>query len=314
MKKWYFAFFLAILLGGCSESFDREDAILLIAQADEINRLKSHVVTHSGVYEEGVSQGLWESQNQVTVFSDKAALEIRSINGNRLTLQTPIGISIEVTGMRDVSTDPDVKATEFNWSYSDLPPLVKRFAVLGGSGAATFAKYDDGWRLNNISLNTSDAPTPLADSEISAVKKDISDKNKKVEALKNEIRASFSQVNSRSSDQYMDTSGTWGYELNDNDVRFLDTLDGKLQALSIVWLGNISIREFKGMGVDIQSLTTCRYSSIFKRTPSNVSSGDLVARINEKKAAWDAKYGHLDKKFLNDTYCSEHTIDGFAKN
>jgi hypothetical protein len=313
MRAQLIGIILSIVLSGCSVDLQRNDANKLIEQSPRVNELKNIVYVRPGYYDEGVSQGLWSTKDNILIFSDRTVKEILSLDNGRITPSRPVTVSIKVTGMRDISKDPAVKLAEFEWSYATLSPLVRRFALSGGRGSATFTKYDDGWRIESLDTSVSEDTVKLSAAEIAEIESDKTAKMAELEKLRNDIRASFMLKSGGFSNRILDNSGHWGYEITDNDVRFLDTVDGKLQPVSIVWFRNMSITSFDNIGINIQSLVRCRYASIFKRAPDTIVNTDLIEQIKKKQEEWYQKYGDQDELMAEQTYCSEHVRGGFGK-
>ena len=65
----------------------------------------------------------------------------------------------------DVPMTNNMRKQNSTGGYENLPGLAKRFAANGGTGTATFQLYDDGWRLVNVTQNSSGGIIGLTTSE-----------------------------------------------------------------------------------------------------------------------------------------------------
>lgn len=153
-------------------SLSRSDAKKQINSNSKIIRYKLNVPLHSGAYKMGKEQGIWKYQNRKTLLAKKAKSSIASVSRNTITLHNPAQINIEVTGIASVPMMANMKEAQFSWKYQKLPHLVRRFALEGGGGSAFFRLFDDGWRLENIKIKTSNIPIQLSPKEWQEAVKD----------------------------------------------------------------------------------------------------------------------------------------------
>lgn len=306
-----------LLLTSCSRDLGRDEASQLISKHQDVAMLRERVRVSDSAIDDGLRQGLWTVADRRVQLSEKARADITEIRSenfvNFISPSTPARIDISITGIVAISKDPAISRAEFNWAYSGLTPLIKRFAKSGGAGIATLQKYDDGWRIVDLSLSTSDAPFQLSPSEIVELQHDIDAKAEAVERVRKRIRESFTSERGEYSKVFMDDSGVWGFEVTNKDVKFLSQVNGAVSPTIVVWYGKISASTAYQVGVDIQSLTPCRYASIFAKAPSSIQSGELVSLIKQKKQEWDVKYGDLPGPLTSETYCLEHGPGGFPK-
>ncbi len=83
--------------------------------------------------------------------------------------------TLTAEGARQVSVDVDVTGvlesgegrarTEFTWRYQSLPEILRRLAVHGGQGRASFERWDDGWRITEIGTSYRDEPFPMTTAD-----------------------------------------------------------------------------------------------------------------------------------------------------
>jgi hypothetical protein len=144
-----------LLVTSCSPSFGadltRPQAKVLLSKTRTFNSLYNRlwfVLPNGGqVFEE--AGGVHNPEfAKVIVVSPAMAM---------LTLTTPVPAHLdEVTGIADAGA-PGIKEVLFRWSYTNVPEVLKPYAVVGGPGRATMRLYDDGWRVAGepeLSYNT----------------------------------------------------------------------------------------------------------------------------------------------------------------
>ncbi len=123
-----------------------------------------------GAFARGVAQGLWTDGSPV--LAPKANLLIGELNYDRLVPHKPLNILIISTGLADVPGTTNLKEAQFDWSYQNVPSVIKRFIALGGSGRAIFRLYDDGWRIEQLNVNVANQRPELTSDELRDEKSD----------------------------------------------------------------------------------------------------------------------------------------------
>ncbi|MDD3471319.1 MAG: hypothetical protein PHS86_00905 [Syntrophaceae bacterium] len=139
----------------------------LLEASSKIRSLGMEVYMHPNAFPRGIQQGMWTGepwQNDLTAKGIQYLQRLADA-GTRMVLKQPIGVTLEITGIADAILMSGMKEAKFTWAYVGLPSILKRYAVFGGTGTALLRLYDDGWRVEDISLSFSDTPAPLTDDE-----------------------------------------------------------------------------------------------------------------------------------------------------
>lgn len=172
-----------VCLYGCGKAdLSRGRAEALISQSPDMQALRKALVFQNDGYRKGIQQGMWTDEFQrgwhVGVLTEKGKRyfsEIAQIPMSNKRAGAPVADvkvpSINVTGIaRDGETQ---RIADFLWTYVDLPSVVRRFVVAGGSGKAYFKLFDDGWRLDHLEAAASDEAASLSDKEKAEEQADI---------------------------------------------------------------------------------------------------------------------------------------------
>lgn len=155
-------------LSGCSNAeLSRKQAATDIEKSKEIQERRLRIELHSTAANKMADQGFLSEKELPSVIS--------GVGGDfkLFQLNQPGDIIIEVTGIADSTKGENIKEAQFVWRYSDLPSVVRRFAVEGGTGNAVYRLFDDGWRLESVSTGSSGIPIALSAEEQAAETADV---------------------------------------------------------------------------------------------------------------------------------------------
>lgn len=136
----------------------RERTENLIRNSPQFQELRTKIYLQSGGLEKGVEQKMWAHYGSNYRLTEKTRTIVSQVTDFYITLLKPAGEpSVHVTGIADANPfgagATSIKEAQFSWAYTDLPSVIKRFASRGGTGEGYFRLYDDGWRLEDVSLN-----------------------------------------------------------------------------------------------------------------------------------------------------------------
>ena len=132
----------AILSSGCSSDLSRSRVKSILSEQPLFTKPVPSSAWRAGGYQEWMQRG--------GMNNSKLATGILTADGATVTFSIPIHRAIdEVTGITEAPLMANVKAAEFQWSLAGVPQALRRLIVAGGRGRAYFAKYDDGWRVDN---------------------------------------------------------------------------------------------------------------------------------------------------------------------
>jgi hypothetical protein len=142
-------------LAGCSQSGELsrgEAAEAIVKQLNEVSPETKPLAMNESQFGAGVSQGYWNIDGILTPKGQEHFSSV-GINGSdiRLFLRRPHEFEIEVTGIRQDNANATTTTAEFTVSNENLTGVARRFALTGGVGQATFQRFDDGWRLQDVS-------------------------------------------------------------------------------------------------------------------------------------------------------------------
>jgi hypothetical protein len=190
------------LIASCgSEKLTREKAAELIKKSEQILKEKDYIKLNREAPKKGIKLEIWKRHVNKFKLTDKGKKYFSTVGDTfvfsgtyRAKLITPTEINVEVTGITDAPTDVKGKLAKFAWNYLNLPSAVKRFAAKGGTGAALFKEYDDGWRIEDIAYEYSREPAELTSKELEEEKKEIAEiteaKKKEADRLKKLVEKS----------------------------------------------------------------------------------------------------------------------------
>ncbi len=290
----------------------RERAASLIETHLATTEIGQYVQGHVGYAYIAAEQGLWTVEKNVIQLGPELQQEISQVSGDRLFLNTPPGIKVNVTG---IAADPQAQGltdVQFTWEYTALPKLVRRLAAKGGTGSAVLRLYDDGWRTESVQYQRSTDPVELTQSEIDEREVAIQATQKKREA---ELAALAVLWTPRSVGQnfvYQDQQGWRKAEITDAALVFYtsSTPDGPWQREASYWYGLMPelSRTYDG-GYTGRFLVwnpggSINYSTISFDSYNNPGMG---AAIDAARAEWRAKHpDHLDGKLAKERVWSAY--------
>ncbi|MBU4185842.1 MAG: DUF1566 domain-containing protein [Proteobacteria bacterium] len=190
---------IVLLVLGCSnDDLSRPKAYSLIADSREFGRSTDTIPLSSQGFSVGSKQHMWAQDRQgiqLTVYGKEYFESVDSIS---VKLKESVTFSLlEITGIADAPMPQGAKQVHFQWKYENIPFIPKRYVIEGGTGTAMMRKYDDGWRLEEISLKQSDSEASLSAMEqeegdviVCRIEKEIQDAQKrKLEAEQKRINA-----------------------------------------------------------------------------------------------------------------------------
>lgn len=299
------AFFSAVamlLVSACSgQSFDRDDAEKLIVETEQASALGQQIMTYPGYLEDGEAQGLWTTENSPSPVMDAQVSEqISELAQGYVRPVVPASIAVNVTGIREIPDDGTSTSAEFEWRYAELPKYIKRFALLGGSGKASFQKFDDGWRISSVSFSRADIPAELSSTEMDEINGDVGKETARRNAIIERIRTSFAQGREIKSYEVDFYGVKQRYTIFENGVAgYQDLLDksgwttGKMKQSSFVWFGSMFNMREGGYGVQYTSAPNSNNFQSFLTTHYKMNTGDFLKTVNSAHAEWTRKYGDL---------------------
>ena len=124
----------------------------------------------------GYEQGFWDQNGNLSNFGFK--FFANGLNYGRIYLKQPVTPKVvSVTGITDAMSplggeQKGMKEVQFNWEYSGVEGVIKRFISRGGTGVAYVRLYDDGWRVEKIETKENSEGFALSASEQAEVEKD----------------------------------------------------------------------------------------------------------------------------------------------
>lgn len=323
-----FAAIAIVLVSACSgQSFDRDDAAKLIEETEQASFLGQSISTYQGYLEDGEAQGLWSTEDSSTpVMGVAASPQIANLGPDFIAPATPVNIIITVTGMTEIPDDGTATSAEFVWSYGELPKYIKRFALLGGTGQASFQKFDDGWRVSSLSFSPADGRAELSSAEMDEVNADAAKETARRNAIIERIRASFADgkpikrfdAKTHQADSYHPGPDSY-YEISENGISYFEEVidnfrnTGSFKKVYFLWFGEISnLREgSKGIEFDNHSWDNHSYHMTvglyYERlyVPRTMDSKAFLQALVSAHTAWMKKYGDLPANLRNKIYLAD---------
>jgi len=292
-----------LLVVACSgPQFERDDAAKLISETEQAAALGQRVSTYQGYLDDGEAQGLWSTENsREPVMDAPVGEQITGLGTDFVQPAAPVKINITVTGMAKIPSDGTATSAEFDWSYGELPKYIKRFALLGGTGQASFQKFDDGWRVSSVSFSRPDGRTELSSAEMDEVQADTAKETARRNALVERIRASFAQGKLIKSYDVIYYGEPKRYAIFENGVAgYTETNDkfghgtGKLVQTSFAWFGLMFNLREGGYGVQYSNNPGVEPSQLgFNTTYLKMDTKDFLQTVTAAHAAWTKQYGDL---------------------
>jgi hypothetical protein len=175
-------FLSSFILFSCGHNLSKDQVSTLIEKNELFIALGSNPSTTSQALYDGYMQGFWDQSGNP---SPKGSEYFTSgPQFDKVQLKKPVKVKVvEVTNISNASSE-NSKEAQFNWEYSGVEGVARRFLVKGGTGNASFKLFDDGWRVDNISTKESKEGFSLSSDEQAAV-----DKDKQIESLRQKEEA-----------------------------------------------------------------------------------------------------------------------------
>lgn len=182
MKNFLYIFLASFLLNSCSNNLSRSEAERLISNNSKFQEIGIHPKLKNNAKNDGINQGFW---NKYRKLSPKGLQHFKSVSYTNLSLRTPLKSKvISIDGIAESKNyfgngNDNFKEVQFSWEFFNANNVVKRFVLKGGKGVAYFRKFDDGWRIDNVSINYNNQPFALSQSDKQAIKEDIELENER---------------------------------------------------------------------------------------------------------------------------------------
>lgn len=127
----------------------QEEAKELIEESGRLSYLRQEIPYSGEGRQKGAQHNMWTYKSFMpgdnTELTAQGKEHFSSISNGRMVLNEAVApLVITITG---IAGEEEYREASFVWSYSQLPAPAKYYASQGGSGRATFRRYDDGWRL-----------------------------------------------------------------------------------------------------------------------------------------------------------------------
>lgn len=176
ITRFLTASIMIIFLVACGNSdLSRSKAQSLIQVNEDFSKPQMTVKLSSGARNKGESQGFWDDKGKLT---PKGRDTFVSFRWSRATVRKTLSREVTyVTGIANAVTPfggapGDVKEVQYQWEYNNLKGPARRFIVRGGTGVALMRLYDDGWRIEEISIKEGTQGFVLSPAEKAEADKD----------------------------------------------------------------------------------------------------------------------------------------------
>lgn len=172
-------FFLIIILFefcSCSKDLSREQSITLINAYHGFLVLGNSPRANSNAQFNGYEQGFWDQNGYLT--GRGAEFFSYGLNNGRIYLKQPVVPRVSVvTGITNAISplggeQQGMKEVQFQWEYTGVEGVFKRFIGRGGTGVAYLRLYDDGWRVEKTEIQENSDRLPLDASDQAQIEKD----------------------------------------------------------------------------------------------------------------------------------------------
>lgn len=221
----------------------RSDAESMLTKSEQVSSLSKRIAVAPDAIDQGRSQGLWDVQrNGQVLLRAKAAEEIASISGRYAVPKSSPSIKVEVTGIADSPASEKIKEVQFNWAYVSLTPVMRRFALEGGTGKALFREFDDGWRMEGVQTKLSDRPIELTAAEKSQIDQDVASERAQQQEIQNFVASSWTpsrKVREFSFSPAVDPARSAKYGAMKVVITDVDVSYGAESGLQTVWFGHV---------------------------------------------------------------------------
>jgi len=161
-KSFYLSscFFLIFVISGCQQNLSRDLAEKLLSSNEDIINKSQKLMPANNHIKTGHDLGFWDAvyydfgKYRLSNIINDISQSTKAINIDNIEPSDRIKYKIEVTGIRDYDTSSNKKTAEFVFEYINMPTPLKPIILKGEKGTALFTLYDDGWRIENIDINT----------------------------------------------------------------------------------------------------------------------------------------------------------------
>lgn len=334
------AFLLAtvVLLTGCGKKLTREDAADLIRKNPELENLRTAVPIHEPLKfpARARAEGIQVSQQRLLFFDPVPDVIQRgesllsdvqpkvvfdeATKTFRFRLKSPVAIRVTVTGLTEDPGSKGIRQAEFQWAHESLPPVVKRFAASGGSGTARLRLFDDGWRVEAISVSVLNTALPLSAEEATAQQADVKRESERMAETQRraaeagvamQARLDKASANTRMIQEYRSDIKDFG-QTTRHIAQIGDTSLWVTQRAGMgtnyVWYGLIKSvgydPHWKMMLIQLNCFASDVGGKEFHFQVSVDQRPSLEKTINEAIAAWRTKHG----EFANSTDCGRQYV------
>ncbi len=188
---------LSIVRAGQSEEeLDRSTAQHILLEHASVQSLRKNIPLHISGLDKAINQEFLvrdrDGSNPSLTSLSQPVLE--SASSLSLGVKVPLTVEIDVTGitsalpaLQATADQSSIRLVEFNWQYKNVNSLLRRFCISGGSGKALFQRYDDGWRLKDVSLDIDKTPPAMSKSELNDEQAHIDEIRKKREETRKRL-------------------------------------------------------------------------------------------------------------------------------
>lgn len=285
----------------------RPAAANLIAATSQMRSLQDRIPTYNGYQKDGLNQGLWSTDDGgPPIISAHAGQQIAGLGNFHLMAFRPVPVSVKVTGLTLPSTNVRVSTADFNWNYSNIPKYIKRFALCGGTGQATFVEYDDGWRVTHLSYRVIESRCHLSSGEMAEIQADVGKQTAKTDAILETVKRSkeiLPAIKSYTADYY---GVQHKYEITPNGVTYYseNIVNGrynkKLSLQAFYWFGSMYNIQKNMYGIEFYAYPNKEGNKRFINTNLyKMDTDDFLENLKKYEETWFALYGQIPIKYRN---------------
>ena len=269
-----------------SANLDRELAAELILQSQEMSERRTQVVPQSNALELAISQGIVLSYDRDPILAENVQSEIDQIGDGKISLTSATPIEVEVTGITESDDSAAPRRVAFTWRYTDLPKYTRRLAILGGTGSGIARRFDDGWRIADLTIQNDATVYPLQNIDLNQWEEDREAELARRTNVNNRFRQSWTSsevLYEYSSNNYC----TSGQEIIITDVDIKFTSNCGNGNWSKIWLGHIRNITSSDMYIRISPRIGGNYS--IRIDPQDVD--DVLNALRPAIASWESEHG-----------------------
>ncbi|HEV7406719.1 MAG TPA: hypothetical protein VGO11_27460 [Chthoniobacteraceae bacterium] len=286
------------------DSLSRSEAKTKIEASPDLHALERTIPMYPDAFLQGPRQGLWDSNGRLTT---KGQRNFSSTDGLKFSLKAPTSITTVITGITDVPLAQNLKEVQFDWTYSEMPSVARRFAVLGGNGLAHFQLFDDGWRLREVTFQHSTVPFVMSPGERQEAAQDEAeeaerqraaarhqeDERARLAALAAASKVRSGKLTSFFCDNwYSRSEQKLPNKISDVDIEAIDAGGPERWRTTTIWFGDVSglaLENFGKPGFYIYNKQGMVHLAF-----SNQQERDKAFKLVEDAlAAWRQKYAEL---------------------